>query len=289
VANYKPWLGPFTNTWEDLVNKDGEPLHFGVLNYNNASSSTFRERVKPRDIKAALTLLSYLYLEHHTIEECDSLLFNLSMLLIKASTKGAGVHFNSIGKPNHMFVWFVIDFLSMSILFDTFIDHRSLLAPMLFKKVPLSEAHTTMLVHNKQILIKFCLSQGASRVDKYFVNKKTGDVGRGCVDLDRLWSTSTKFYRQFCAGIVSSFKSYKDSYIGEKKEQKLWIHHFVILQLFHPLFCFYPGDDSPISFSDDNHNLFVERISDRHIQLYIKIFGDTPNFSWMWLGIAGKI
>ena len=30
VANYKPWLGPFTNTWEDLVNKDGEPLHFGV-------------------------------------------------------------------------------------------------------------------------------------------------------------------------------------------------------------------------------------------------------------------
>ncbi len=121
-----------------------------------------------------------------------------------------------------------------------------------------------------------------------FVNEKTGDVGRGCVDLDRLWSTSTKFYRQFRAGIVSSFKSYKDSYTGEKKEQKLWINHFVILQLFHPLFRFYPGDDSPISFSDDNHNLFVERITDRHIQLYIKIYGDTPNFSWMWLGIAGK-
>ncbi len=100
AANYKPWLGPFTNTGDDLVNKDGEPLHFGVLNYNNASSSTFHERVKPRDVKATLTLLSYLYLEHHTIEECDSLLFDSSMLLIKASTKGAGVHFNSIGKPN---------------------------------------------------------------------------------------------------------------------------------------------------------------------------------------------
>jgi hypothetical protein len=126
-------------------------------------------------------------------------------------------------------------------------------------------------------------------VDKYFVNEKTGDGGRGCVDLDRLWSTSTKFYCQFRAGIVSSFKSYKDSYTGEKKEQKLWIHHFVILQLFHPLFRFYPGDGSPNSFSDDNHNLFVERISDRHIQLYIKIYGDTPNFSWRWLGFAGKI
>jgi hypothetical protein len=125
-------------------------------------------------------------------------------------------------------------------------------------------------------------------VDKYFVNEKTGDVGRGGVDLDRLWSTSNKFYHQFRACIVSSFKSYKDNYTGEKKEQKLWIHHFVILQLFHPLFRFYPGDGSPISFSDDNHNLFVQRISDRHIQLYIKIYGDTPNFSWIWLGFAGK-
>jgi hypothetical protein len=236
-----------------------------------------------------MTLLTYLYLKHHTIEERDSLLFDLPMLLIKASSEGAGVHYNSIGKPNHRFAWFVIDFLSMSTLFDTFIDHRSLLAHMPFKKVPLSEAHAAMLVHNKQILTKFCLSQGASRVDKYFVNEKTGDVGRGCVDLDRLWSTSTKFYRQFCASIMSSFKSYKDSYTGEKKEQKLWIPYFVILQLFHPLFCFYPGDGSPISFSDDNHNLFVERISDRHIQLYIKIYGDTPNFSWIWLGFAGKI
>ncbi len=49
------------------------------------------------------------------------------------------------------------------------------------------------------------------------------------------------------------------SYTGEKNEQKLWIHHSVILQLFHPLSRFYPGDGSPISFSDDNHNLFVER------------------------------
>ncbi len=197
MANYKLWLGPFTNTWDKLVNEDGEPLHFGVLNYNNTSSSKFRERVKPRDVKAALTLLTYLYLKYHTIEERDSLLFDSSMLLIKASSEGVGVHYNSIGKPNHIFAWFVIDFLSMSILFDTIIDHRSLLAPTPFKKVPLSEAHAAMLVHNKQILIKFCLGQGASRVDKYFVNEKTGDVGRGCVDLDRLWSTSTKYIVSF--------------------------------------------------------------------------------------------
>jgi hypothetical protein len=233
-------------------------------------------------------LLTYFFLEHHTVE--DSLLFDSSMLLIKASSEGAGVHSNSIGKPNRMFAWFVIDFLSMLILFDTFIDHRSMLAPMPFKKVPLSAEHSSMLVHNKKILIKFCLGQGPSRVDKYFVNEKTGDVGSGCCDLDKLWSTSTKFYRQLKAGIVSSFESYKESYIGEKKKQKLWIHHFVILQLFHPLFRFYPGDDSvEIQFSDDNHHLFVSKMNEDQIKMYIKTHGDTPNFSWLWLGEGGKI
>jgi hypothetical protein len=126
-----------------------------------------------------------LFLEHYTVDDEDSLLFDPSMLLIKASSEGAGVHFNSIGKPNRMFAWFVIDFLTMSNLFDFFIDHHSLVAPMPFKKVPLSEA-VTLLVHNKEILIKFCLSLGPPRVDKYFVNRMTGDVGRGCCDLDKL-------------------------------------------------------------------------------------------------------
>jgi len=182
-------LGPFTDTWGDLVDDMGAPLHFGILRYHISHVSTFCERVKPRDIKAALVLLTYLFLEHHTVE--DSLLFDSSMLLIKASSEGAGVHYNSFGKPNRMFAWFVIDFLSMSILFDTFIDHHSLLAPMPFKNVSLSVEHMDMLVHNQKILIKFCLGQGPSRVDKYFVNKKTGDVGTGSLDLDKLWSTST--------------------------------------------------------------------------------------------------
>ena len=101
-------LGPFTDTWDDLVDDNGAPLHFGNLHYRNSHASTFCERVKPRDIKAALVLLTYLKLEHHTVE--DSLLFDSSMLLIKASSEGVGVHFNSFGTPNRMFVWFVIDF-----------------------------------------------------------------------------------------------------------------------------------------------------------------------------------
>ena len=129
-------------------------------------------------------------------------------------------------------------------------------------------------------------------VRDYFVNKKTGNIntGKNINDLNKLWGTSTKYHRQLQAGIVSSFQSYKDSYTGDKKVQKLWIHHFVILQLFHPLFRFYPGDDTvEIEFSDNNHHLFVAKMNDDQRNLYIKTHGDTPNFSWLWLGDGGKL
>ncbi len=207
--------------------------------------SRFQERVKPRDVKAALVLLSYLKLEQHTLDVGDSLLFDYSMLLIKASSEGANVHNNSFGKPNTMFAWFVIEFLSMLILFDTFINHCSLVAPMPFTDVALTAEQSEMFLHNKNILIKFCLEHDNSNVSNYFVNEKTGDTksGKNTNDMNKLWSTSTKYHRQLQAGIVSSFESYKDSYTGDKKVQKLWIHHFVILQLFHPLFRFYRGED----------------------------------------------
>ena len=195
LIKYFSKLGPFTNTWDDLVNDSGERVYFGILNYNNTTTSTFCARVKPRDVKAALVMLTYLFLEHHTVE--DLLLFNSSMLLIKQLSEGSGVHFNSIGKPNRMFAWFVLDFLAMSILFDSFIDHCSLVAPMLFKKIPLSEEHCGMPVHNKHILIKFCLGQGLSRVDNFFLDKKTGDAGRVCVDLDKFGPPPPSFIVNF--------------------------------------------------------------------------------------------
>ena len=186
-----------------------------------------------------------------------------------------------------MFAWFVIDYLSMCILFDAFIEHCSLVAPMPYKNVPMSVEHISTILCNKQILIKFCLGQGNSWAEKYFVNEKTSHVGRGCLDLDKLWSTSTKFYRQLNAGIVSSFESYKDSYIGDKKEQKLWIHHFVILQLFHSLFRFYPEDYSEIPFTDSNHNLFVVKISEEKVKTYIQHYGDLPKFLLVVEGCSG--
>ncbi len=159
---------------------------------------------------------------------------------------------------------------------------------MPFKKTPLSTEHSDMMIHNKQILIKFCLGQGLSWIDKYFLNGKTGDAGRGSVDLDKLWSTSTKYYCQLHVGIISSFELYSDSYTSVKKEQSLWIHHLGILQLFHPLFRNYPGEECKYFFKDSTHHLFLERMTTAQLNTYMKKYGDSPNYSWVWLGERGK-
>jgi len=53
-----------------------------------------------------------------------------------------------------MFAWFVINYLSMCILFDTFMEHRSLVAPIPFKNVPMSKENIfhTGLVSDKHKL-----------------------------------------------------------------------------------------------------------------------------------------
>ena len=108
--------------------------------------------------------------------------------------------------------------------------------------------------------------------------------------MNQLWGTSTKYHRQLKAGIVSSFESYKESYTGDKKVQKMWIHHFVILQLIHPLFHFYPGEETnEIVFLNENHSLFVAKMNDDQIKLYNKTHNENPNFSWLWLGHGGHM
>jgi hypothetical protein len=188
-----------------------------------------------------------------------------------------------------MFAWFVIDFLSMLLLFDTFVDYMSLMAPAPYSHKDLTDQEQVMLKHNQKILINFCFSQRPTIVQKYFMNARTGNIGQGCVNLDSLWATSTKLLRQSKISIVSLFESYKAIYTNIKKEQPLWIHHFAILQLFHPCFRMYLNDPLGVNFLNDNHHLFLREFSPEDLKSYINIYGDSPNYSILWVGEGGRI
>jgi hypothetical protein len=60
----------------------------------------------------------------------------------------------------------------------------------------------------------------------------------------------------------------------------MWIHHFVILQLFHPKFrCM-----DNVNFLHKNHSKFVRRMNGDDVKKYKSIFHEFPTFNYLWLG-----
>jgi hypothetical protein len=74
--------------------------------------------------------------------------------------------------------------------------------------------------------------------------------------------------------IISSHQNYVDSESGEKQKEAMWIHHFVILQLFHPKY----QKVQNINFVHDNHSLFVRHFYHDEDQEYTNLYEDTPRF-----------
>jgi hypothetical protein len=112
---------------------------------------------------------------------------------------------------------------------------------------------------------------------KFFGNKKAGQIGWAAGKRDSIWTSSVCFVKQFYDGGVSS--SHSHSY-GEKRIECMWIHHFVILQLFHPKF----RQCDNVNFLHDNHSMFVCRFNSDDWKNYESIFGEFPCFDYLWLG-----
>jgi hypothetical protein len=81
------------------------------------------------NVKSALALVVRLFLEHSKVTESSSMVQDSAMLIIKETTNADVFHSNSFGKVNANFAHFVIDFLSMLLLFDAYSDHNANASP----------------------------------------------------------------------------------------------------------------------------------------------------------------
>jgi hypothetical protein len=92
---------------------------------------------------------------------------------------------------------------------------------------------------------------------------------------------SVRYFKQLTDdGVISSHQNYVDSYSGDEQKEGMWIHHFVILQLFHAKFT----KVGNINFVHDNHSLIVCDFNHDKEQEYTNIFEDMPSFEFLWLG-----
>jgi hypothetical protein len=197
---------------------------------------SFVDNVPARDVKSALSLVVHLLLEHSNVPEEKSSIVDLLMIDIKKSSKGETIHANSIGMVNARFAKFVVDFIAMLLLFDAFIYHNAQAAPAPWAGRHLSIEEQNLFQQSQIVLVKFCLCQNEDQAWKLFGKRKLGTVGWTVSNLDSLWGSSVLYFCQFNAGVSSSYKDYQATHKGEKHKELMWIHHFVILQLFHPKF-----------------------------------------------------
>jgi hypothetical protein len=100
----------------------------------------------------------------------------------------------------------------------------------------------------KKNLIHFCMTQREDIAWKFFGNKSSNQIGWPCKKIDGIWTASVRYVEQFTdGGILSAHHNYIDS------KEAMWIHHFVILQLFHPKYKYV----WKINFVHNNHALFA--------------------------------
>jgi hypothetical protein len=130
-------------------------------------------------VKCALALVVHLYLEHSKVTESSSMVEDTAMLLIKETTNADVFHSNSFGKVNAHFACFVIDFLSMLLLFDAYIDHNANASPAPWAGRNFSMSEQVMIQEEQLVLIKFYLKQNEVMAWKFFGtnNKKKSSTG----------------------------------------------------------------------------------------------------------------
>jgi hypothetical protein len=182
----------------DFFDKDGNKLKIGQLKYETKHVKfwpSYVHLVPAENVKSALALVVRLFLEHSKVTESSSMDQDSAMLLLKENSSTDVFHSNSFGKVNANFARFVIDFLSMLLLFNAYLDHNANASPAPWAGRNSSSikedsfnnmSEREMIQENQMVLIKFCLKQNEDMAWRLFgTNNKqqeellTGMLGWG--------------------------------------------------------------------------------------------------------------
>ncbi len=129
---------------------------------------------------------------------------------------------------NLLFAQFIIDYLSLVLLFDAYTDHNANSSHIPWGGKYLStdkevnfghKSESDMFQENPKILIHFCMKQREDIAWKFLGNKTSNQIGWPCKKIDGIWTSSVRYVKQFTdGGIIPSHQNYVDSYSGEKRK-----------------------------------------------------------------------
>ena len=274
------------NEWDQVRDTNDHRLCIGVLPFHKQGTQTFTAANNCRDVLSALQLMLHLQLEPYNIDADNSKLTDSLMLLLKETSRPLpgrqSINVNSFGKVNKSFCRFVIDFLSVQLVFDNWFPFRSQAAPAPFTRDINNTSAMTAVAHNQRILIELVQQMEPFRAHNVLLNR--GESGWPVPNLKQLYSQVNTYVVRFRKGIISSWIGYNE----EKLSECLWIHHWVILQFLHPTFhvrlSYDLQDDPNIVFKHPNWEQFVKPFDENAVQHYLGQHGEVPSFGLLWLG-----
>jgi hypothetical protein len=127
------------------------------------------------------------------------------MKFLKMSSNGQLTNHNSFGRVNKKFAWFVIDFISVQLVFNNWYPFWTQFAPSPFaKNIP--EEVESALKNNQIILINICICLDHN-ANILFVEQ--GVKGWPVPTLKQLFSMAATFKNKFKKRIISSWENYQ--------------------------------------------------------------------------------
>ena len=171
----------------------------------------------------------------------------------------------SLFQVNQKFARFVIDMLSTLLLFNAYTDHNSQASPTPWSGRTLSDvselkyenkSEMQLFRMNQSILIHHCKSLREDVSNKFFGS------GWPVYKLDSIWASSLRYYKQIDHGGIVSLHPSCVVNLDNKKVEYMWIHHYVILQMFHRKF----RQHDNITFKNSNHLTFLKEMTEDEVE-----------------------
>jgi hypothetical protein len=189
----------------NVASFNNQHLLIGLFQFHKKAVSTYIEANNSRDVLAALHLMVMLQLEDFLVCGKLSHICDSQMKHLKMSSNGKLTNHNLFGGVNKKFARFVIDFISVQLVFNNWYPFLTQFATSPFaKNIP--EEVESELKNNQMILINICIRLDHN-ANILFV--KQGVKGWPVPTLKQLFSMGVTFKNKFKKGIILSWKNYQ--------------------------------------------------------------------------------
>ncbi len=144
------------DSWEMLLDSNNQRLSIGLFQFSKKAASTYTEAKNSWDVLTAHHLMVMLQLEDFLVCGKLSHICDSQMKFLKMSSNGELTNHNLFGWVNKKFARFVIDFISVQLVFNNWYPFSTQFAPSPFAK-NISEEVESALKNNQMILINICI------------------------------------------------------------------------------------------------------------------------------------